>query len=242
VKIKTSDKNMKYLFLVILFIFVATFVFPQRDELILERLDDFSDWHITIIDYAEPMDKKEAEEKPHKDAGSFKKNRVSIAYGFASVLEFAFGIGLAFGSIFADYEEEIYTSFGPLSLTYDRNISKHCSFGVVFAYANFASKRTWEDGETERIEDNLLTLMLKLGLRWGWEVVSFYHGISIGATLFLTETDDSSSETVHENHVTPALHIYFVGLNINVGDTVSLFGDVGLGSLGMMNIGLAFKY
>ena len=42
---------MKYLVLVILFIFVATFIFPQQNELTLEQLDELFDSQITIIDY-----------------------------------------------------------------------------------------------------------------------------------------------------------------------------------------------
>ena len=53
---------MKYLVLVILFIFVATFVFPQQDDLTLEQLDEFFDSQITIIDY---IGKKEVEPEPH---------------------------------------------------------------------------------------------------------------------------------------------------------------------------------
>jgi hypothetical protein len=52
---------MKYLVLVILFIFVATYVFPQQDELTLEQLDEFFDSRITIIDY---IGKKEVEPQP----------------------------------------------------------------------------------------------------------------------------------------------------------------------------------
>jgi len=52
---------MKYLVLVILFIFVATFVFPQQDELTLEQLDEFFDSQITIIGY---IGKKEVEPRP----------------------------------------------------------------------------------------------------------------------------------------------------------------------------------
>jgi len=53
---------MKYLVLVILFIFVATFVFPQQDKLTLEQLDEFFNSQITIIDY---IGEKEVEPKPH---------------------------------------------------------------------------------------------------------------------------------------------------------------------------------
>jgi len=52
---------MKYLVFFILFIFVATFVFPQQNELTLEQLDEFFDSQITIIDY---IGKEEVEPQP----------------------------------------------------------------------------------------------------------------------------------------------------------------------------------
>jgi hypothetical protein len=52
---------MKYLVLVILFIFITTFVFPQQDVITLEQLDEYFDSQITIIDY---ISKEEVEPQP----------------------------------------------------------------------------------------------------------------------------------------------------------------------------------
>jgi hypothetical protein len=188
-----------------------------------------------------------AEEKPQKDAGSFNKNRISLAYGYMSAPRFGYQMGIIIVDVISymfssDIEEETYTSFGPLSFTYDRNISKHLSFGVMFSYEYFKSEQTFTDGETKRVYYNLFTVMPKVTLRWGWEVVSFYHGISSGAALWHTGTEDSSGETNSYNDVTLAIHLYLFGININIGDTVSLFGDYGGGFLGMINIGMALDF
>lgn len=52
---------MKYLVLVILFIFITTFVFPQQNVITLEQLDEYFDSQITIIDY---ISKEEVEPQP----------------------------------------------------------------------------------------------------------------------------------------------------------------------------------
>jgi hypothetical protein len=187
-----------------------------------------------------------AEEEPQKDAGSFYRNRISFAYGFASAHQFAIGFGIGFGgifkSLFSDLEAQTYSSFGPISLAYDRNVSKHLSIGVVLAYEYYASEQTWTDGETERKNYDIFTLMPKMKFRWGWEIVSFYHGISLGAGLWLTETEYSSGETDSQNYATLAIHFYLFGINLDIGDIVSIFGDFGLGSLGTINTGLAFNF
>ena len=51
-----------------------------------------------------------------------------------------------------------------------------------------------------------------------------------------------SIKTDSANAVTLALHLYFFGISLNVGDTVSIFGDVGVGFLGVINIGMALNF
>ena len=177
---------------------------------------------------------------PRNDAGSFKQHRISFAIGIDSLYIFAYDFATAFGHLFSTTENESCTYFGPFSFTYDRFISKHVSLGVVFAYARHTIEWTDTYGETDRDSIDLFAIAPKLLFAWGGDVLSVYHGISLGGGLFILKTEGSSGESTSETIFVPAVHLFLVGFNVKLGDTASFFVDVGGGYLGTLNFGVGF--
>jgi hypothetical protein len=179
-----------------------------------------------------------AGESSRSDADSSGKHKISFAYGFGSLYVFGLELGHAFGSLFADPVDTSSSHFGPLSLSYEKLVTKHVALGIVFSYAKINMESIYSDLEVVRDEYNLYMLAPKLLLTWGGNVLSVYHGISLGVGISHVTTEESEGERRSELHFGPAVHVFLVGFNLRFADTVSLFADVGGGYLGSLNVGV----
>jgi hypothetical protein len=179
-------------------------------------------------------------EVPQPGTEFSKQSRISFAYGVGSVYLFMYDYANIFSHIlFFDTDSASYTYIGPLSFTYDRLITKHVSLGVVIAYAHHRIE--YIDGllEGDREEVDLFAGAPRVLFRWGGKVLRVYHGISLGLALWLVGYEDADSQDSSEVLLSPAVHLYLLGLDLRLGDAASIFLDVGGGYLGSLNFGLA---
>ncbi len=185
-----------------------------------------------------------------QDANSeFPRNEIQVGYGFISMLSVSATIlnALVFGftqpySPYSENTSNIYNngSWGPLYVNYHYYPIKWLGIGLNAGYEQVNDTVSENNGLIKQINWQFLTFMLNVKIMYGWEWVKFYHGLSGGFT-YATATVIGSNGSVSKD-AQPIFAFHFTAFGIRVGKTVGVFADLGIGYLGIVNVGVNFVF
>jgi hypothetical protein len=174
----------------------------------------------------------------------FPRNDIQIGYGFISMLSVSTllmnALMVAFTPLPGEKTITDVGSWGPIFVNYNFFPLKWLGVGLVVAYEADNNRTTYSNGGYSDMNWQYTTFMLKVNFRYGWEWVKFYHGISAGVTYAKVNFADTTGIASTNDGALFAFHITAFG--IRVGKTVGVFADIGIGYLGIVNVGVNFVF
>lgn len=166
-------------------------------------------------------------------------------YGFASLLNISSAIleTMTF-TLMSPFTGEVRSikdkgSLGPLFFGADYYFSDNFSAGGIFVYESIKRRWKYETGYADW-DYTFVSLMGRLNAQYGWDYFKFYHSIMIGGTYSGTDLFSTKGERKSEGSFFPGGHIALLG--IKVGKEFSVFADVGVGWLGIINFGVSYSF
>ncbi len=165
-------------------------------------------------------------------------------YGYGSVLNIFTAlleaIAFAYTSPFTGGKEiNTEESFGPAFTGIDFTVNEHMSLGGILAYEQLTRRWQFDDGYTDW-NWSFITLMGRMNIEYGWEYFKFYHSLMLGGTRAELELDDSAGYRHSSSDYIFGAHLSLLG--IKIGKQFSVFADIGIGYLGLVNFGASYSF
>ena len=185
-----------------------------------------------------------AQEYRGDDGDDYFTYSVSGGYGFGSVPQIATAllesIAFAYTAPFTGSKKiETKDVFGPVFAGADYYFNDNFSCGGMLVCDTFTRRWTFDNGYTDW-NWSFLSLMGRLNLQYGWEYVKFYHSLMIGGSRVGIELEDSDGNSHSSSEYTWAGHLALLG--IRIGKEFSVFADIGVGYLGIVNFGASISF
>ena len=173
-------------------------------------------------------------------------NEFYAGYGGLSVFYFSGQLVTSFNQSYYINSYTDPTSFGNIFIGYNRHLNKVISTGFMFGYQDFQSTAT---GETRTsygtsfpvtIDDRLIMAIARISFYYvNKPIVSMYSGVGIGVTMdFATAKGNGESST--DRKLFPAGQLTLMG--IRFGRAFGGFIEFGIGTYGILNAGLSYKF
>ncbi|NLV68530.1 MAG: hypothetical protein GXY14_12745 [Spirochaetes bacterium] len=181
----------------------------------------------------------------YEDEDEYFTYSVYGGYGFGSVLNISTGlleaIAFSFSAAFTDEARTIEDngSFGPLFFGADYYFSDNFSAGGIFVYESVNRRWQYDSGYVDW-DWTFVSLMGRLNVQYGWDYFKFYHSIMIGGTYSGIDVSSSDGQSPGSSEFIPGVHLALLG--IKIGKEFSVFADVGVGWLGIVNFGASFSF
>jgi len=132
------------------------------------------------------------------------------------------------------------SSAGALLLGYQRSMNKVVALGFMFGYQNFAYTGTSTSGEKTEFNDILLSGMARVTFAYvNKPSVRLYSGIGFGITVNFGKAT-SSRQDFTDRKLWPGGQITLMG--IRFGRAFGGFFEFGIGTIGIVNAGLSYKF
>ena len=186
----------------------------------------------------------------YEEEDEFYYNNIYVGYGFLSVPSISAAlleaIAFTFSAPFTDDERTIKDkgSFGPLFIGADYFLTDNFSLGGIFSYEDVKRRWVYSDGvSTTGYCDwnwSFISIMGRLNIQYGWDNFKFYHSLMIGGSRVGIGLDPSEGANQSSSEYTWAAHVALLG--IKIGKEFSVFADVGVGYLGIINFGASLSF
>lgn len=149
----------------------------------------------------------------------WKKHDVSVIYGIAP---------FTFHNIWDNSN-----SIGLFSAQYVFNPAKWLGMGTILGYQHFTAKKNGA------YSGNDFTGMFMLRLNWlNKQSYMLYSKAAIGGTL----QHENNSFSQNNNDIVAALHFSLIGALINLGKNFYGLTELGIGSQGLLMLGVSYKF
>ncbi len=168
---------------------------------------------------------------------------VSVPNISSALLE---AVAFSFSAAFTDDHRTVKDngSFGPIFVGADYYLSDNFSFGGLCCLEQI--RRRWEYSDAGTVTGyadwnwTFISLMGRVNIQYGWDYFKFYHSLMVGGTYVGIGLEDSDDHSQSGSDFIPGAHLALLG--IKVGKEFSVFVDIGVGYLGIINFGASFSF
>ncbi len=165
-------------------------------------------------------------------------NTIALGYSWPNIPALALSV---------DVEKGFFSPFGPLTLHYEKGISKRISLGLIAAYSKAKSKQLTEPGgNTYHYNIRLFTMLVNSNFYYILKPkVQLYSGAGIG--FFNLGADGEADlgtgtpEKLKDAGSGFAFQLNVIGVKYYPNGKIGFAAEIGAGYNGILNIGLTYK-
>jgi hypothetical protein len=170
-------------------------------------------------------------------------NEFYAGYGGLSIFYFSGQLVTSFNQSYYINSYTDPTSFGNIFIGYNRHLNNVISTGFMFGYQDFQSTATGTADYIKfpvTIDDRLIMAIARISFCYvNKPIIHMYSGVGIGVTMdFATAKGGGESST--DRKLFPAGQLTLMG--IRFGRAFGGFIEFGIGTYGILNAGLSYKF
>jgi hypothetical protein len=180
------------------------------------------------------------------DELQFPENHILLGYGFINVQEIgeSFSSGLSFGLRTLNHQ----SSFGPLYIAYENDISIRLSLGVTSAW--FTDNILVTENDLNSSQDDSYVIDRRYLIIMATACVNYHHsrdlrvysrivaGINAHRKVIGDVQEDPSKELTNLRDFTWQFDV----IGINIGHDISVFAELSLNMIAMFKFGIIFNF